>query len=75
MRGLCLGFIDEAGETVAVNQELHRDMISDFLMPIARDNGIKHLWFQQDDAPAHTARATIIFFKQLFTGRLMSKNW
>ncbi|XP_018338846.1 PREDICTED: uncharacterized protein LOC108746522 [Trachymyrmex septentrionalis] len=65
---------DEAGETVTVNQERYRDMISDFLMPIVHDNGMEHFWFQQDGAPPHTARATINFLKQLFPGRLMSKN-
>ncbi|XP_018343288.1 PREDICTED: uncharacterized protein LOC108749221 [Trachymyrmex septentrionalis] len=67
-------FEDEAGETVIVNQERYRDMISDFLMPIVHDNGMEHFWFQQDGAPPHTARATINFLKQLFPGRLMSKN-
>ena len=65
---------DEAGETVTINQERYCDMVSDFLMPIVRDNGMEHFWFQQDGAPPHTARATINFLKQLFPGRLMSKN-
>ena len=67
-------FEDEAGETVTVNQERYRDMVSDFLMPIVRDNGMENFWFQQDGAPPHRARATINFLKQLFPGRLMSKN-
>ena len=67
-------FEDEADETVTVNQECYRDMVSDFLIPIVRDNGMEHFWFQRDGGPPHTARATINFLKQLFPGRLMSKN-
>ena len=39
-------FEDEAAETVTINLEHDRDMISDFLIPIVRDSGIEHFWFQ-----------------------------
>lgn len=67
-------FENEAGKTVVINQERYRDMVTNFLMPIVRDNGMEHFWFQQDGAPPHTARATIDVLKRLFPGRLMSKN-
>ena len=43
-------FEDEPAETVTVNQERYRNMKSDFLMAIVRDNGIEYFWFQQDGA-------------------------
>lgn len=67
-------FEDDDGHTVTVNQERYRDMITNFFMPIIRRKRMGHYWFQQDGAPPHTSRTTIDFLKQLFPGRLMSKN-
>lgn len=62
------------GATVSVNGERYRTMITDFVMPIVRENHMCDYWFQQDGATCHTARPTINLLRQLFPGRLISKN-
>ena len=47
-------------------------MIENFLLPAVQD---KHdMWFQQDGATAHTARATIQLLRQIFEGRIISHS-
>ncbi|GFS65216.1 DUF4817 domain-containing protein [Trichonephila clavipes] len=50
----------------------------DFAVPL-RHNYRKELWFQQDGATCHTARATIDLLKDTFGDRLISRfgpvNW
>ena len=61
-------------QPLTVNQERYRAMITDFVMPIVRENGMEHFWFQQDGTPPHTALATVNLLKSLFPGCLISKN-
>ena len=67
-------FQNENGHAVTINQELYRDMMTNFVMPIIRRKRMRQFWFQQDGAPSHTSRITIDFLKNLFPGRLMSKS-
>ena len=64
------------GVSETVNGERYRKMIEGFLIPQLQGQDI---WFQQDGAPAHTARQTIDLPRQHFPGRLISKfgdlNW
>lgn len=62
------------GVTTTVNSERYRAMITDFVMPIVRENGLDDFWFQQDGATCHTALQTIDLLRQLFPGRLISKR-
>ena len=67
-------FEDDDGATTTVNGERYRAMITDFVMPIIRENDMDDFWFQQDGATCHTARPTINLLRPLFPGRLISKN-
>ncbi|GFV76374.1 transposable element Tc3 transposase [Trichonephila clavipes] len=54
-------------------------MITNFFIPELNNHDIQELWFQQDGATCHTARATIDLLKDTFGDRLISRfgpvNW
>ncbi|GFY20020.1 DUF4817 domain-containing protein [Trichonephila clavipes] len=55
------------------------DMIINFFIPELNNHDVQELWFQQDGATCHTARATIDLLKDTFGDRLISRfgsaNW
>ncbi|GFW19924.1 retrovirus-related Pol polyprotein from transposon 17.6 [Trichonephila clavipes] len=54
-------------------------MITNFFIPELNNHDVQELWFQQDGATCHTARATIDLFKDSLGDRLISRfgpvNW
>ncbi|GFV55743.1 uncharacterized protein TNCV_755431 [Trichonephila clavipes] len=54
-------------------------MITYFFIPELNNHDVQELWFQQDGATCHTARATIDLLKDTFGDRLISRfgpvNW
>ncbi|GFW02369.1 DUF4817 domain-containing protein [Trichonephila clavipes] len=54
-------------------------MITNFFIPELNNHDVQELWFQQDGAICHTARATIYLLKDTFGDRLISRfrpaNW
>ncbi|GFS72017.1 putative transposable element [Trichonephila clavipes] len=54
-------------------------MITNFFIPELNNHDVQELWFQQDGATCHTARATIALLKDTFGDRLISRfgpvNW
>ncbi|GFW87374.1 hypothetical protein TNCV_1267471 [Trichonephila clavipes] len=54
-------------------------MITNFFIPELNNHDVQELWFQQDGATCHTARATIDLLKDTFGNRLISPfgpvNW
>ncbi|GFT86439.1 uncharacterized protein TNCV_3259381 [Trichonephila clavipes] len=54
-------------------------MITNFFIPELNNQDVQELWFQQDGATCHTARATIDLLKDTFGDRLISHfgplNW
>ncbi|GFW60151.1 hypothetical protein TNCV_1842341 [Trichonephila clavipes] len=62
-----------------VNGDLYRAMITNFFIPELNNHDVQELWFQQDGATCHTARATIDLLKDTFGDRLISRfgpvNW
>ncbi|GFS76631.1 uncharacterized protein TNCV_1622231 [Trichonephila clavipes] len=54
-------------------------MITNFFIPELNNYDVQELWFQQDGATCHTARATIDLLKGTFGDRLISRfgpvNW
>ncbi|GFS84803.1 uncharacterized protein TNCV_2956981 [Trichonephila clavipes] len=54
-------------------------MITNFFIPELNNHDVQELWFQQDGATCHTARATIHLLKDTFGDRLISRfgsvNW
>ncbi|GFU40404.1 echinoderm microtubule-associated protein-like CG42247 [Trichonephila clavipes] len=51
----------------------YRAMITNFFIPELNNHDVQELWFQQDGATCHTARATIDLLKDTFGDRLISR--
>ncbi|GFT48373.1 hypothetical protein TNCV_4709152 [Trichonephila clavipes] len=62
-----------------INGDRYRAMITNFFIPELNNHDVQELWFQQDGATCHTARATIDLLKDTFGDRLISRfgpvNW
>ena len=72
-------FKNHAGQNVTVNGDRYRAMITDFFVPQLNNHDVQELWFQQDGATCHTARATIDLLKETFSDHIISRfgpvNW
>ncbi|GFX36430.1 tc3a_0 protein [Trichonephila clavipes] len=72
-------FKNDEGHNVTVNCDRYRAMITNFFIPELNNHDVQELWFQQDGATCHTARATIDLLKDTFGDRLISRfgpvNW
>ncbi|GFT35970.1 transposable element Tc3 transposase [Trichonephila clavipes] len=72
-------FKNDEGHNVTVNGDRYRAMIINFFIPELNNHDVQELWFQQDGAICHTARATIDLLKDTFGDRLISRfgpvNW
>ncbi|GFV85584.1 uncharacterized protein TNCV_3774081 [Trichonephila clavipes] len=72
-------FKNDEGHNVTVNGDRYRAMITNFFIPELNNYDVQELWFQQDGATCHTARATIDLLKDTFGDRLISRfgpvNW
>ncbi|GFV35963.1 uncharacterized protein TNCV_2867211 [Trichonephila clavipes] len=72
-------FRNDEGHNVTVNGERYRAMITNFFISELNNHDVQELWFQQDSATCHTARATIDLLKDTFGDRLISRfgpvNW
>ncbi|GFV71326.1 putative transposable element [Trichonephila clavipes] len=72
-------FKNDEGHNVTVNGDRYRALITNFFIPELNNHDDQELWFQQDGATCHTARATIDFLKDTFGDRLISRfgpvNW
>ncbi|GFV36456.1 uncharacterized protein TNCV_2235031 [Trichonephila clavipes] len=56
-------FKNDEGHNVTVNGDRYRAMITNFFIPELNNHDAQELWFQQDGATCHTARATIDLLK------------
>ncbi|GFS48384.1 transposable element Tc3 transposase [Trichonephila clavipes] len=72
-------FKNDEGHDVTVNGDRYRAMVTNFFIPELNNHDVQELWFQQDGATCHTARATIDLLKNTFGDRLISRfgpvNW
>ncbi|GFT66742.1 uncharacterized protein TNCV_1395051 [Trichonephila clavipes] len=72
-------FKNDEGHNVTVNGDRYRAMITNFFIPELNNHDVQELWFQQDGAACHTARATIDLLKDTFGDRIISRfgpvNW
>ncbi|GFX97048.1 uncharacterized protein TNCV_1997801 [Trichonephila clavipes] len=80
LKGLVESFFkNDEGHNVTVNGDRYRAMITNFFIPELNNHDVQQLWFQQDGATCHTARATIDLLKDTFGDRLISRfgpmNW
>ncbi|GFU83600.1 putative transposable element [Trichonephila clavipes] len=62
-----------------LNGDRYRAIITNFFIPELNNRDVQELWFQQDGATCHSARATIDLLKDTFGERLISRfgpvNW
>ncbi|GFX56816.1 DUF4817 domain-containing protein [Trichonephila clavipes] len=65
-------FKKNEGHNVTVNGDRYRAMITNFFILELNNHDVQKLWFQQDGATCHTARATIDLLKDTFGDRLIS---
>ncbi|GFX43242.1 uncharacterized protein TNCV_2389501 [Trichonephila clavipes] len=72
-------FKNDEGHNITVNGDRYRALITNFFIPELNNHDVQELWFQQDGATCHTARATIDLLKYTFGDRLISRfgpvNW
>ncbi|GFX94562.1 DUF4817 domain-containing protein [Trichonephila clavipes] len=72
-------FKNDEGPNVTVIGDRYRAMIINFFIPELNNHDVQELWFQQDGATCHTARAIINLLKDTFGDRLISRfgpvNW
>ncbi|GFT47915.1 uncharacterized protein TNCV_902931 [Trichonephila clavipes] len=72
-------FKNDEGHNVTVNGDRYKAMITNFFIPELNNHDVQELWFQQDGATCHTARATIDLLKDTFGDHLISRfgpvNW
>ncbi|GFU53745.1 transposable element Tc3 transposase [Trichonephila clavipes] len=66
-------FKNDEGHNVTVNGDRYRAMITNFFIPELNNHDVQEMWFQQDGATCHTARATIDLLKDTFGDRLISR--
>ncbi|GFV46436.1 DUF4817 domain-containing protein [Trichonephila clavipes] len=59
-------FKNDEGHNVTVNGDRYRAMITNFFIPELNNHDVQELWFQQDGATCHTARATIDLLKDVW---------
>ncbi|GFU90179.1 transposable element Tc3 transposase [Trichonephila clavipes] len=64
--------IDE-DHNVTVNCDRYRAMITNLFIPELNNHDVQELWFQQDGATCHTARAPIDLLKDTFGDRIISR--
>ncbi|GFX12707.1 DUF4817 domain-containing protein [Trichonephila clavipes] len=72
-------FKNDEGHNVTVYGDRYKAMITNFFVPELNKHEVQELWFQQDGATCHTARATIDLLKDTFCDCLNSRfgpvNW
>ncbi|GFU90709.1 putative DD41D transposase [Trichonephila clavipes] len=72
-------FKNDEGQQRYSQCDRYRAMITNFSIPELNNHDVQELWFQQDGATCHTARATIDLLKDTFGDRLISRfgpvNW
>jgi len=70
-----LTFFEEEGATVTVTSERYFEMLRNFLRPQLRSLRVnmEEMWFQQNGATDHTARASMTVIWQMFPQHVVSR--
>ena len=61
---------EENERAVTVDAAQYKDMIEEFFLPHLEEMDVGDVWFQQDRATAHTARASMGLLRENFPGAL-----
>ena len=67
-------FENEQGDAVAVNGDLYRAMLNEFLFTKIEEKDIGNIWFQQHGATCHTEEATLDVLHPVFEDRIISRR-
>ena len=67
-------FLNEDGAAVSVNGLRYRNIINEFLWPELEDMDVDDVYFQQDGATCHTSGKAIGLLREMFPGRVISRN-
>jgi hypothetical protein len=70
--GITGPYFFEEERIVTVTSQRYVEMLSNFLQPRLNEPGNASLWFQQDGATMHTARASMEVLREIFPGCLIS---
>ncbi|KAL1488966.1 hypothetical protein ABEB36_014749 [Hypothenemus hampei] len=65
-------FFEENERAVSVTSDRYVRMIQEFFLPALNEMDVGNVWFQQDDATAHTAQGSMAILRQHFPTRLIS---
>ena len=57
---------NKQGEAVTVNGDSYQAMLNEFLFTKIQEEDIGNIWFQQDGATCHTAKATLNVLRPVF---------
>ncbi|GFU67498.1 transposable element Tc3 transposase [Trichonephila clavipes] len=69
-------FKNDEGHNVAVNGDRYIAMINNYFIPELNNHDVQELWFQQDGATCHTARASFTFYTcDRLVSRFIPVNW
>ena len=67
-------FENEQGEAVAVNGDHYRAMWKEFWFIKIEEEDIGNIWFQQNGAMCHIAKATLDVLRPVFEDRIISRR-
>jgi len=67
-------FENNEGQTVTVNGERYRSMITEYFWNELEDIDVEDMSFQEDGATCHTSRATLDVLSKIFSGRIVSRH-
>jgi len=69
-------YFQSRGRTETVTGARYKRMLDDFVVPELRRLGIslRRVWFQQDGASPHTTGSVLTRLRQIFPGKVISKN-
>ena len=64
-------FENKQGKAVTVNGVGYRAILNEFLLTKIEEKNIGNIWFQQDRATRHTAKATLDVLRPVFEDRII----
>ena len=67
-------FENEQGEAVTVNGDRYRAMLNEFMFIKIEEEDIGNIWFQQDGATCHTAKATFNVLRPVFEDCIINRR-
>ena len=67
-------FENKQGEAVTINGDRYRAMLKKFLFTKLKEEDIGNIWFQQDCATRHTAKATLDVLRPVFEDRIINRR-